>query len=99
MMDQTRTLLLPRRTPPQKRISQSSKRFDIAAWGRQSGKTTHGIHTMATRPLQGRKGGVYWFVLQTFDAATIAFERLSEFAKPTIVDRNKVQLRIQLENG
>ena len=36
-----------------KRISQSIKRFNVASWGRQSGKTTFGLDKMIYKPLQG----------------------------------------------
>ena len=68
-------LILPARTPPQKRISESDKRFKVAVWGRQSGKTTYGTWTMAQRPLTGPRNGVYWYILQTHNAAEIAFNR------------------------
>ena len=68
-------LRLPRRTPPQRRIQESLARFKVAAWGRQSGKTTNGGWTMVKRPLEGRANGVYWHVLQTHSAAEVAFNR------------------------
>lgn len=64
-----------RRTPAQQRISRSNARFNIACWGRQSGKTTFGLDKMVYKPLQGRKGGIYWNVLQTYSAAEVAFDR------------------------
>ncbi len=69
------TLRMRRRTPPQKRIHESKARFNIACWGRQSGKTTTGIDKMTYKPLMGRSGGVYWYVLQTFSTAEIAYDR------------------------
>lgn len=69
------TILMRRRTPPQKRISESLARFNVASWGRQSGKTTFGLDKVTFRPLQGRPRGVYWYVLQTNSAAEIAFNR------------------------
>src|ERR1035437_6270458 len=68
-------LRMRRRTPPQKLISESKARFNIACWGRQSGKTTYGIDKMIHRPLMGRPGGKYWFILQTSSAAEVAFNR------------------------
>jgi hypothetical protein len=73
-------LKLRHRTPPQRRISQSTSRFNIAVWGRQSGKTTFGLDKMLYRPLMGRPGGVYWYILQTYDAAKIAFKRYKQAA-------------------
>lgn len=69
------TVLLRKRTPPQKRISQSTARFNVACWGRQSGKTTFGLDKITERPITGRAGGMYWYILQTFTAAETAFRR------------------------
>ena len=74
-MSQILSLTLPKRTPPQKRIQESKARFKIAAWGRQSGKTTNGGWTLVRHPLEGRKNGVYWHILQTHSAAEVAFNR------------------------
>jgi len=64
-----------RRTPAQKRISESKARFNVACFGRQSGKTTYGIDKMTYKPLQGRAGGIYWFIEPTSDVAEVAFNR------------------------
>jgi len=68
-------LLLRRRTLPQKKLHESKARFNVASWGRQSGKTTAGLDKMLYKPLQGRPFGIYWYVLQTYSAAEIAFHR------------------------
>lgn len=89
------------RTPPQKRISQSKTRFNIAVWGRQSGKTTFGLDKCLYRPLEGRPGGVYWYILQTYGAATVAFRRYHSMIQGTelLKDYNKSERFIQLLNG
>lgn len=74
-MSRTINLNLRNRTRAQKRISQSTTRYNVACWGRQSGKTTFGLDKMIYKPLQGIKGGIYWHILQTYSAAEIAFER------------------------
>jgi hypothetical protein len=84
---------------PQQLIGNSSSRFNIAAWGRQSGKTTHGITKALYKPLQGRQGGVYWFIGQTNDAARIAFNRYLNFAKPFIFAINRSTHEAKLKNG
>lgn len=71
----TVNLTLPNRTSPQRLIQESRARFKIAAWGRQSGKTTNGGWTLIKKPLEGRRGGRYWHVLQTHSAADVAFDR------------------------
>jgi len=56
-------------------IHESKKRFNLAIFGRQSGKTTSGIHKLFYRPLQEKENAIYWYILQTHDAAEIAFKR------------------------
>lgn len=70
-----KTLLMRKRTPPQIRGHNSKSRFNVLRWGRQTGKTTYGIDKMTYKPLIGRKGGVYWYVLQTYSAAEVAYDR------------------------
>lgn len=100
---ETLKLQLRRRTPPQKRISESRARFNVAAWGRQSGKTTFGIDKMTYRPLQGRPGGIYWYVMQTGDAAEVAFNRhwaqLARAPRLLLKKPNETERVIQLVNG
>lgn len=66
---------MPRRTPPQKRFDESTSRFNLSVWGRQSGKSTAGYRKMIWKPLQINHPGIYWHVLQTYSAADIIFER------------------------
>lgn len=82
------TITARRRTPPQKLIQQSLKRFNLGIWGRQSGKTTTGLDKMGTKPFLGREFGKYWYVLQTRSAAKIAFQRFKElfYKSPELLD-------------
>jgi hypothetical protein len=70
-------------TNPQLRLFKSLKRFLIACWGRQSGKTTAGLYLMLTRAIRGRRGAIYWYVLQTHSAAEIAFNRFWDITRGT----------------
>lgn len=90
-----------RRTPPQKRISQSNKRFNVASWGRQSGKTTFGLDKMIFKPIQGRPEGIYWYVLQTYAAAEIAFNRYLRLVRNTALykAKNESERWVMLMNG
>lgn len=92
-------ILLPRRTPPQRRIDQSPTRFNIAAWGRQSGKTTWGLNKMGIKPLQSRHDSIYWFILQTYSAATIAFRRFKKQWGPLIIDKSESELLCVLKGN
>lgn len=93
-------LKMRHRTPPQKRISQSTKRFNVAVWGRQSGKTTFGGDKMVYRPLEGRPEGIYWYVLQTYSAAEVAFNRYLRLVKntPLFKSKNESERWVQLRN-
>lgn len=97
----TYNLTMRRRTPPQKRISESTKRFNVAVWGRQSGKTTFGLDKMLFRPLQGRPNGIYWYILQTYSAAQVAFKRYLKMIEhtPLLVNYNKSDKLVTLING
>jgi Terminase large subunit, T4likevirus-type, N-terminal len=76
-------------TNPQKRLLSSIKRFIIACWGRQSGKTTGGLHLILARALKGRRAGVYWYILQTHAAAEVAFNRFWDMLRDTGLLLNK----------
>lgn len=78
-----------KRTPPQKRISESKTRFNVACFGRQSGKTTYGLDKLLWKPLQSKQNSVYWHVLQTHSAAEVAFTRFCQpiFNNPSVVMR------------
>lgn len=97
------TLQMKKRTPPQKRISKSESRFNIAAWGRQTGKTTFGIDKMIFKPLMGRALGIYWYILQTSAAAEIAFNRYWHELKRAphlMMDKpNESEKKVTLVNG
>lgn len=62
-------------TNPQRRIEASTKRFNIAIWGRQSGKTTYGLNHINRKAWIGPRDSVYWYILQTHDAAKVAYRR------------------------
>lgn len=96
-------LNLRHRTPPQKRISESLARFNVGVWGRQSGKTTYGLDKLIYRPLQGRPYGKYWYILQTYSAARVAFDRYKQvyLQSPGLFARkpHESQLSFTLING
>jgi hypothetical protein len=94
-------LKMRKRTPPQKRISQSLKRFNMGVWGRQSGKTTYGLDKLIWKPLQGRKNAIYWYLLQTHSAATTAMNRYLRLIRDTPLFRHKNESEkwVQLSNG
>lgn len=56
---------------------------------------------MIYRPLQGRPNGVYWYVLQTYSAAKIAFKRYAALIQhtPIFKSKNKSELSVTLINN
>lgn len=98
-----RRLKLYRPHPGQLQIHNSPSRFNIVCFGRQSGKTTYGLNKIAQRAWKGPRDGIYWYVLQTYDAARVAFNRMmrmyikcpSAFAKKP----NETELKVQFHHG
>lgn len=90
-------------TIPQAKLEISPFRFNVACWGRQSGKTTFGTEKMLWKPHKGPRQAVYWYILQTFAAAEVAFRRYREFYTqcPGIFDGkpNESDLRFRLKNS
>jgi hypothetical protein len=93
-------LEMPRRTPPQKKYDESTKRFNLSLWGRQSGKTTAGHRKLLWKPLLGKENAVYWQVLQTYAAADVVYDRYMRFIHPhkdTLLKyKNESERRVEL---
>ena len=95
----------------------STKRFNALCWGRQSGKTTYGLNKTADRAWcevdsvfkSYSSGGTnfsdhtYWYILQTYDAAQVAFKRLYAIYRqcPSAFDKkpNESDLLMRFRNG
>lgn len=79
---------MPSRTPAQRRFDESVRRFNLALWGRQSGKTTSGYRKLIWKPLQTvsqrpkNHWAVYWHVLQTYASADVVFDRYQRMIHP-----------------
>jgi hypothetical protein len=56
---------------------------------------------MIYRPLQGRDDGIYWYVLQTYSAAEVAFNRYIDLIRKTeiFLDKNESERWVRLLNG
>lgn len=56
---------------------------------------------MIYRPLQGRNNGVYWYILQTYSAAEIAYNRYVRILENTdlIIRKHGSDLWVKLKNG
>lgn len=100
---QTRTLQLYNPLPTQLKAHQSNKRFNILCFGRQSGKTTFGLNDVSDKAWRGLHDGVYWYILQTYDAAQVAFKRMFKFykASPLAFDKkpNESDLTCRYKHG
>lgn len=81
----------------------SPKRFNIHCWGRQSGKTTYGLNKTADKAWTGRREATYWYILQTYDAAHVAFKRLYQLYRqsPRAFDKkpNESDLTCRYRHG
>ncbi len=97
------SLEMPRRTPPQKRYDESTRRFNLSIWGRQSGKTTAGQRKLLWKPLISRENGTYWHILQTYAAADVVFDRYMRFVHPhkdhLVTYKNESERRVELIGG
>lgn len=84
-----RTLRLYKPHPGQLAAHNLRTRFNVNCWGRQSGKTTYGLNKVANKAWVGPKNGMYWYILQTYDAADVAFKRFYRLYKssPRAFDR------------
>lgn len=63
----------------QRQLHRSKTRFNAVCFGRQSGKTTYGLNKIADRAWRGPRDGIYWYILQTYDAAQVAFTRVMQW--------------------
>lgn len=84
-------------------IHASQTRFNIVCFGRQSGKTTCGLNRAMDRAWCGPPDGIYWYVLQTYDAARVAFRRMfsAYMASPEAFERkpNESDLYCRFKHG
>lgn len=119
-MSQIHKLNLYNPHPGQIKGHASRKRFNILAWGRQSGKTTYGLNKIIDRAWtldrpyinrpkftnlspNAKVDAVFWYILQTHDAAQIAFKRLYKIYRecPSVFDKkpNESELSMRLKHG
>lgn len=94
---------MPRRTPPQRRYDESLARFNLSIWGRQSGKSTAGYRKLLWKPLRGKERAIYWYILQTHNAAEVMFDRymrmISPYKSQIMTYKNEGEKRIELVGG
>lgn len=101
--DQTprKTLRLYSPHSAQRSIHESKARFNVAAYGRQSGKTTYGINKISKASWE--KDGVYWFIEPTYSQAKVIWRRMyrafSKSGNAIMRDYNKTDLMFRLLSG
>lgn len=79
---------------------ESKARYRVAAFGRQSGKSTAAINELAKRAWE-KPGGVYWFISPTFDQARTQYRRFVSMLMPCseiMVKKNQTELRVKFLN-
>lgn len=100
-MEQTYKLKLYKPHIKQLEFHSSQKRFLVAAWGRQSGKSTAGINHLLKNAWE-RPGTKYWFVSPTFPQARVMYRRLAGMlwnCREALIKKNQSELRIKLINN
>jgi hypothetical protein len=84
----------------QLKIHQSKARFRVAAWGRQSGKSTFATNELLKRAWEKR--GIYWFVAPTYKQSVVQFRRMLNALRPTqgvVAEKSLSEFRLVLTNG
>lgn len=97
-----RTLRLKLYTPHamQLKLHQSTKRYRVASWGRQSGKSTWGINELVAKAWTN-PGTRYWFISPTFPQARVMYRRLIGTlfkSREIMLKKNQSELRVKLIN-
>lgn len=85
----------------QKKLHESNARFKVAAFGRQSGKSTWGNQELLKRAWE-KPGTHLWFISPTFDQAKIQYRRLIASlweCRGILLEKNLSELRIKLSNN
>lgn len=81
-------------------LHDSMARFKVAAFGRQSGKSTWGNQELLKRAWE-QPGSHLWFISPTFDQAKIQYRRLVASlweCRGILVKKNQTELRVKFSN-
>lgn len=89
-------------TPHEKQLEMhnSKARFKVAAFGRQSGKSTWGNQELLKRAWETPSSHL-WFISPTFDQAKIQYRRLVASlwdCREILIKKNQTELRVKLSN-
>lgn len=100
MTEKKRILKLYSPHSAQKALHDCNKRFVVASWGRQSGKTTWALEELKIRAWRN-PGAKYWFVSPTFAQSKIVYRRLVSSLWPCreiLIKKNQTELRVKFIN-
>lgn len=84
----------------QRKFHESTARYRVASWGRQSGKSTACLNELLKKAWEN-PGTRYWFLSPTFDQAKSQYRRLIGMLSPcweVLQKKNQSELRIKFEN-
>lgn len=97
----TRTLKLYSPHGAQKRFHDLNTRFRVAAWGRQTGKSTASINDLV-RFAWRHPGAKLWYLAPTYDQAKVIYRRMVGMLWPcreVLLKKNQTELRAKLINN
>lgn len=97
---QVKRLVLYSPHPTQLAFHNCPARYRVAAWGRQSGKSTGALNELLKRAWEN-PGHTYWFVSPTFDQAKKQYRRLVSMlwnCRGVMLKKNQTELRVKLVN-
>lgn len=87
--------------PKQIEFHENTKRYRVAALGRQTGKSTMCLNELA-RKAWDNPGTTYWYVSPTYDQAKVQYRRLVGMlwsCEGALLKKNQSELRIKFING
>lgn len=100
IMIQRKTLKLYSPHEMQRKIHECQSRFRVAAWGRQSGKSTFAVNELLKQAWQTPKTK-YWMLSPTNDQAILQYRRCVGMLMPckdVMLKKNQTEKRIKLLN-
>lgn len=97
---QTQILRLYSPHPVQLRFHNSKKRYRVASWGRQSGKSTACLNDILKYAWE-HDGVTLWFISPTSNQALVQYRRLVSMlwkCQGILLKKNQTELRVKLSN-
>ena len=100
LQKQTKKLILYTPHEAQLRFHNSKARYRVAAFGRQSGKSTAALNDLLKRAWEN-ESHIYWYVSPTYAQAQVQYRRLVAMmwsCRELMIKKNQSDLRIKLIN-